>query len=709
MTFLCIFLFIATCAISLIMYKKSKKNEYPLKSILALCAALIVCVGLEASLFNINFYTSFKNEPIDLSTYISQYKDLDGKYTVPSNTLIEFPEINTELNNIKIKLCKDSEDIIKVNLKLTDEANKFYFNTPQRTIYKNVESSEYINVFTAGNTNYLALTFEKTEKDFIKIESVTANEKRAFDFSLIRVSLLFAVLVLFYIFKPSSPIYKKSLFENKGDATSYLIAFLSLQFAVFLIVGTLNPTFLGFKKTEKGLEFAPLSYVHHNQYDELAQAVIQGKVYIDNDDVPQSLKDMENPYDTTARNQQSALSGDKYRWDVAYYDGHYYVYFGIVPLLLMYLPFRLIMNAPFPTALGIIAFAFIFAVGVYKLLKLICQKHFKNISIGVFLLTALSFVNGCGAMFLVKRPDFYSIPNITSMAFVVWGLYFWFKGLYKEKHSGISFFLGSLFMALSVGCRPQCALMCTLALPLFAGYFFKEKKLFTPEGVKRLAALGIPVIVVAAGIMYYNNLRFGSPVDFGSSYNLTTNDVTRRGFEIGRTGLGLFTYLFQPPSFTATFPYLKNAELETAYIGKTIYENCFGGLFAVTPVLWFTLFIKNSAKDLKAKKLFGFTVFLIIIGFATVIADTQAGGLLQRYFSDFGYIFFLACAIIIFSLFNKPEDSETQKILRGLLFISTILNIVYTICLVFSVSDVTIDTQRPHLFGEIKHLVEFWL
>lgn len=132
---------------------------------------------------------------------------------------------------------------------------------------------------------------------------------------------------------------------------------------------------------------------NHNQYDELAQAILDGKTYIDNNDVPQSLLDLENPYDTTARTVASQASGDHYRWDVAFFNGHYYVYFGIVPLLLMYLPFRAFFDAPFPSVFGIIIFATVFAVGVLKLLEIIANKYFRKISVGTYLLTALSFIN----------------------------------------------------------------------------------------------------------------------------------------------------------------------------------------------------------------------------------------------------------------------------------------------------------------------------
>ncbi|MBE6801788.1 MAG: hypothetical protein E7530_02760 [Ruminococcaceae bacterium] len=704
----CIIGLLFTIISSLVIYLMSKRQKNFIKSCaMAVVAMVILSVGLEATLFNINYYTTAKNTPVDLSEQMKDSLNENGSYSIDGITGIEFKDINTKIKNIKIDLTQNNSHKVPLRLQLTDEANQFYYTTPQKEIYPSVEKSEYINIHTSGESKKILIKFDN--EDAIEINSVTINTQRPFEFSLVRVLIVMGILILLYIFRPSSPIYKHKYSEAKNLRYNLTVAFLALECIILVFVGTMNPSFLGFDITDDGIVFSELAYKHHNQYDELAQAILQGKTYIDNNDVPQSLIDMDNPYDTTARYFTSSLTGDTYRWDVAYFEGHYYVYFGIVPLLLMYLPFRAIVDAPFPSAVGVIAFAFIFAIGVFKLLGIICEKKFKNVSVGTFLLTALATVNCCGVMFLVKRPDFYSVPIMTGLAFVVWGIFLWIKGLNTEKLRNLFFVAGSLCLALSVGCRPQLVLVCALALPIFAKYFFTEKKITTKKGLMNILVLAVPFVIVAAGIMYYNYIRFGSVTDFGSGYNLTTNDVTRRGFDFGRTGLGIFTYLFQTPQFTATFPYIKPVEIDTQYMGKTIYEFCFGGLITSLPVLWFTGALPKVYRTLRQKGVAGLVITLLTIGLALVIADTQAGGLLQRYYSDFGIIFFLAAAIIIFALFEKNNLNQSHINLNTLLFISTILSIVYTITLVFSVADVTIDTQNPTLYAEILHLVEFWI
>ncbi len=709
MTILCLILTALAVTTSVLIYRNTVKQKGETKKFLiALTSFLILSIGLELSLFNINFYNTQSLSPVDKSYVLEKKESEENYFNIENDYILEIPEINEKLSNIYINLSEKNEGIVKVRISLTDESNEFFFNTPERTLYTGIEKSQYLNVHTSGETEKIRITFQSTE-DEIKIDSIEINALRPFEFSLLRVLIVIFGLLFLYILKPSSFIYTKSISSLKTPIETLCIPVIALQCVLICLTGSLNPLFTIAGVEENGYYITPYGMEQHNQYDELALAVLEGKTYIDNDDIPQSLKDMENPYDTTARAYNESLTGDKYRWDVAYYNGHYYVYFGIVPMLLLYLPCRAIFETSFPTFAGIIVFACLFSIGICKLLNLICKKYFSKTSSGTFLLILLSVTNCCGMMFLVKRPDFYSLPIIMSMTMIVFGLYLWLKGINETKKKKLYFFGGALLFALSVGCRPQSVLISFVAIPIFWNHFFKNKDFFTKEKLSDLLVLAAPYIVVALGIMYYNYIRFDSPFDFGSGYNLTTNDVSRRGFDIGRTGLGLFTYLFQPPQFTATFPYIKNVSIETSYIGKTIYEFCFGGLIASTPVLWFTFSLPKVKENLKSKNLLSIVSVLLLIGISLVVADTQAGGLLQRYYSDFGYIFLLACGIIILSLYERFKSAESTKIINKLLFISTIFSLFYTICLVFSVADVTIDTRNPNIYGMLLHTVEFWL
>ena len=55
---------------------------------------------------------------------------------------------------------------------------------------------------------------------------------------------------------------------------------------------------------------------------------------------PASLIMLDNPYDPDMRRTAVNNNGESFKWDTAYRNGRYYVYFGIVPCLMYYLPLK---------------------------------------------------------------------------------------------------------------------------------------------------------------------------------------------------------------------------------------------------------------------------------------------------------------------------------------------------------------------------------
>ena len=102
--------------------------------------------------------------------------------------------------------------------------------------------------------------------------------------------------------------------------------------------------------------------------------------------------------------------------------------------------------------------------------------------------------------------------------------------------------------------------------------------------------------------MYYNAARFGSPFDFGATYSLTSNDMTKRSFQVEQTLLGLWHYFLKPPVMTAEFPFLQGIQITSySYMGKLNAAYTYGGMLACNAVLWGLLFIRCGKEGLKKK------------------------------------------------------------------------------------------------------------
>ena len=201
-------------------------------------------------------------------------------------------------------------------------------------------------------------------------------------------------------------------------------------------------------------------------------------------------------------------------------------------------------------------------------------------------------------------------------------------------------------MALVAASRPQFLLVSVIAIVLFWSSVFTERSLFSKKSIASTIAICLPYVLVAAGVMWYNNARFGSPFDFGQNYNLTTNDMTGRGFRFERVGLSLFTYFFQPPNINAAFPFVDNVQINTGYLGTTITEPMFGGIFMTIPLLWILLLVPSISKTLKKYNLFYLVTTLFALSLIIGVVDAQGAGLLQRYVSDFAYLAILAAIIV---------------------------------------------------------------
>ena len=138
--------------------------------------------------------------------------------------------------------------------------------------------------------------------------------------------------------------------------------------------------------------------------------------------------------------------------------------------------------------------------------------------------------------------------------------------------------------------------------------------------------------------MWYNAARFGSPFDFGANYNLTSNDMTHRGFRIGRMAPALFTYFLSLPVVQAVFPYLAGTKMQTNFMGMTITEVFYGGALVSLPLLWaFAALPLLRRRMARQKDLRAMVLLPVLLAVILAALDCQMAGcalpLSQRLFN----------------------------------------------------------------------------
>ena len=660
-----------------------------------LCILLLISLMLECFVFNFRSVESVFNSKI--SPFDIKYSDGSVcnnstmvKVTAEGNLSFVIENINKKVNNIKLDIMAEGTDVLPVTVSAIDEGNSNFSSFPEKELVKNIKSTKFIKLNLAGKAKTIKVDVKNTAGHIVNVNSIGLNEKVPMTFSLSRIVFIWLILLLFYVIRPSSSIYGREL--TKKQQSSAFFAFLMVNILIILILVNINPVFKD-----------PV-WQHHKQYHSLTESLLKGQFHLDAK-VNEKLLAMENPYDYTKRVSQVGLGN--FLWDHSYFEGKYYVYFGIVPCLLYYLPCYLLTGIHMPTYLVIFINASLSVLGIMLLLKQILKKKYPDTPYAIYLVLCQMMITGGGIWLLSKRPDFYFVPISTAIMLSLFGLYFWLRAINEEKLNSVWLFFGSLFMALVAGARPQFILGSFFIFIIFYESF-KEKKILSKSSKKETLSVIIPYGLVAAFLMYYNFARFGSPFDFGANYNLTFNDMTLRGIKGDRTVLGWFSYLFQPPNITANFPFVHPTNVYTAYQGTTITEEMFGGFLFTNPFVWFCALSLCARKYFEDKKHLLATILLFAFTLIITFADTQMAGILTRYVADFGLFLYFGAAITFAALYKGQKTDEAKNILKTLLVIGFFVTLSYNFMLIFSGTGESIKQCNPDLYYKVKYLTCFW-
>ncbi len=701
--------------------------KHVLKSALAL---ILLALLLETFLFNINYFRTCGYHTTNLDNRLTLTKTVDDQYRVTEvNHTIEFTNLNAEVHNVWLNFdYRQPAQQLTVKIQFTDEAHQTYFDSTEYTVgVPDVEvntlcdESEFINLNTTGLVKNLKITISGDDVTYpVLLSDVAINAREPFSFNWTRFLLTLGGLSLIYIFRPRSAIYRIGIVSNPVKSRAAIITTVFVEAVLLCSYFFLGSNMVGIAtSTYNSGSWDGVSPVNSyqvggensQQYAELARAMAKGQLYLDQQP-PEWLQEMDDPYDKGARDELQKETGEEYLFDVAYHDGHYYVYFGVVPVLLFYLPCYLTTGADFPTAMGVLFAILMFVLGCSALLDRFARYHFKRVSLGLYLLVQIPLVMCCGILYLLKFPTFYSLPISLALAFSVWGLYFWMRGRACERPCGW-YLAGSLCMALVAGCRPQLLLISLVAFPLFWRSYITKRKILTRRGAVEFVCLIAPYVVIAAGLMIYNHARFGSFTDFGANYNLTVNDMTKRGWNIGRLAPALFSYFLQLPTVTGVFPYLQAAEFDTTYLGQTIKEVTFGGILVCLPVLWVLPFAKRILalrfRTRSTRTIAGVIIALLAGGVVLAIVDAEMAGILQRYYADFSFMFLAAAVLLIFIVNeNLKAGTTTHVLLMKVLLGAVTLSVAYSWLICFIPETGWFSDIYPWSYQDIVEAVQFW-
>ena len=324
-----------------------------------------------------------------------------------------------------------------------------------------------------GITDQLRITVE-ADMDLVALRHVTVNAPIPFSFSLGRTAAVFAILLLALALRPGSKLYLPRLAPFGGRKIACTALALLLLFALCLSFSAGTPWLSTNMAT------------HQAQYAELAEAFLSGRLDLYMHEPPAFLAEMDNPYDTSARKVLETKTGETAYWDAAYYEGRYYVYFGVLPVLLLYLPARVLTGTPLLNGVAVLLLLPLLLLAVFALVyELICRfGRAEETPLLTYLLLSCMLAVGSGVLTFALYPDMYSVPILTGLVCTAAGLALWLRaGRDPACIRPLPLALGSLCMALVAACRPQLLLLSLLSLPLFFDAVVRKRTLFSRRGL----------------------------------------------------------------------------------------------------------------------------------------------------------------------------------------------------------------------------------
>lgn len=725
---------IVIAGLIVIVPKKMKFIDKSNKFIMAIVKSILIALALEICTFNFTSYQQNNNRQLEV-----HYDFKEETNQVVSDNLKDLENNTSDKSNIKS--TKDGENCtysveLAPNEKIEDIDISFagnaqsaqcllYYKDSASTqnyakadnefaIVRGVEKTGHVKPHFAGTTKQLKIELKTTDGEEISNLCVITNKKVKFDFNVVRAILTALLVFLGFLFAYT----KKEKFNMK---VFVFVMTLQILFVVALSIGS-NLYFF-----EDG-SLDTLSYVTPvDPYQELTVALSQGRFdtngtnpqYVNEEENIQKLKGLDNVYEPAQR------TGISYRWDRAFFNGKYYCYFGIVPVLCMYLPVYLLTGKLINTKILALLLVIATMIMMVKLVITIAKKWKKKFNMWIMIAIIIGFINSSFLIFCINGSRFYEVASVSALLCAIVGMDFLFNtfkedGIYKKN-----LILGALFMALSVGCRPNYILASLMVAPLIlnglakkGGYKKAEntrknlvgyvKGVFSQKNIKEIIYLVLPYIIIGLGLMYYNYARFGSVAEFGAKYQLTVYDTSYYHMsDLGKLPIALARGLFMIPNMSATFPYLSAHIDSTNYVGY-FYSMAYMGIFAY-PIMWLLCLVPWSLK--RGVKKHGYRGVMVMSGVVALIMcyiTTAMGGTSLRYFADFGWMFYIPVIFVIFSLCEQGEKKKISKYIVGFVMALAVATLVVTMLVAISPSWSSLKTHQAPLYCQLEKMIVFW-
>lgn len=681
--------------------------------------ALIIASLAECFLFNYRFWESkgFRPEKVNLSQIRTGgiAVKADGTATLSGtgdDVWIEIPIRAKKVKNLYLNPfpegTADGKSVAILPSGL-DSAGIDEGGLSRTEVVCGIPESSYLRLHLNSSVTVLRITFPEltasqtqnlSASETLNFSGIVLNARRPFLLHPLRLLFLTLLIIVIGLFCPKSFLYQKELnLKSRRQRGTVFLWMLTLMAGALLI----------------GLVFYNRSWYSTEiqtsmQYNYVARAFAKGQVWLDIKPA-KVLSEISDPYNPSIRSAALQKAGETAYIDFAFYKGRYYSYFGVLPVILFFLPYYRITGKDLSTGAVILFLCLVFVAVAFWFVYTLMRKYFRRTSLGLYLVLTTAFLAGSQIIYALQMASLYSLPLILGLLLDMTGITCWLKasdGNGKIRRRWL--IAGSVLLALVLGCRPQLMLAVFLAFPIFRREIH-DRLFFSRKGLMNTLSVIVPFLPICFAFLLYNKARFGSLFDFGATYNLTGFDMTQRGFVPDRFWLGFYEYFFQPLTVGPTFPYIRmvagHKDLVSDYQGQVINEPLLAGFFAVNPIALWLFGLRKYRKSLKMRNAFSFCVLSVLSGILIAAVDIQMVGMTLRYQMDFGIFLMIPVLFLIGDAYEGriEKKGDAGAILRVAVLLTAITVWINCWGLLADGRYNSLVAQSPRVYYRIKYLL----
>lgn len=332
-----------------------------LKSILPLLLIILSAAAAELLLANFAFVLYGGNA--EVRNFVP---DVDNYYLVEwTDTQFSLGSLGFEANGVSFQTrAKDDPSrsfFTTVGVYVRSGDGEFVEAVSKRIAVGGTETLH----FKMQNADVIVLTFGNSEGEFY-LSNTVVNPTYSLRFNAVRfIVIALAAALIFALIKGGRGRRIRAEMTEK-QAKSLALAVCVAACAVFSCLSVAGAD-------GSSVAYPLEGYIeNYNPYVQQFDAFQKGQLHIDVEP-EQELLELANPYDPAQR------QGIYYLWDRALYNGKYYSYFGVTPILTVYYPFYLVTHSlPSETTVKMIyslMTALFLPLAVFELAKLTGKKY----------------------------------------------------------------------------------------------------------------------------------------------------------------------------------------------------------------------------------------------------------------------------------------------------------------------------------------------